>query len=402
MKKLTRHLNKTTFFTVLILLILTCISLLSFSQDKDDSQPASSNVMGADYPRIYPDLRTVFRIKAPGAQKVQLQLDKQYDFVKSEDGFWTVTTTPQVPGFHYYSIIIDGVYLADPSSESFYGMSRQASGIEIPEKGVDYYLPKNVPHGDIRSIWYYSKITASWRRAFVYTPPGYDDSKKTRYPVLYLQHGGGEDERGWPVQGKVNFILDNLIADGKAKPMLIVMANGYAAPANKSIPVSSPQQPNLGEAIKRMAGTFGDVMTKELIPKIDSAYRTLPDRDHRAMAGLSMGGMQTLIVTTNNLNKFAYIGCFSGAGRPGATEFDLKTDYNGVFADAGSFNSKVKLFWVGIGTNEPQNMYKGVNGFHTALTEAGINHVYYESPGTAHEWLTWRRDLNDFAPRLFK
>ncbi|MEO7768340.1 MAG: alpha/beta hydrolase-fold protein [Ferruginibacter sp.] len=391
--------------TLVLMIVSLCLIDTTIAQQSDDSKPASTNVRGADYPRIHADLSATFRIKAPDAQKVELQIDKRYQMVKGLDSFWTVTTTPQVPGFHYYSIIIDGVWLADPASESFYGMSRQASGIEIPETGVDYYQPKNVPHGEIKSKWYSSSITGTLRRAFVYTPYDYDKNTKKRYPVLYLQHGGGEDERGWPVQGRVNFILDNLIAEGKVNPMIIVMDCGYATRTGEQPPVAptglSSQQVGVN-GMMRLIGAFNDVMIKDLIPFIDSSFRTIADRNHRAMAGLSMGGMQTLNITTANMDKFSYIGLFSGAGRPGANGFDFKTDYNGAFADSISFNKKVKLLWVGIGTNEPVNMYKGVNGFHQELSKAGIKHVYYESPGTAHEWLTWRRDLYDFAPKLFK
>ncbi len=276
--------------------------------------------------------------------------------------------------------------------------------MEIPEKGVDYYNPKEVPHGEIRSKWYFSKTTDNWRRAFVYTPPGYDEAVGTKYPVLYLQHGGGEDERGWPVQGKVNFIMDNLIAEGRARPMIIVMDCGYAIRAGQqSVPSSlPPPQQDHYAGLMRLIAAYGDVMINDLIPVIDAGYRVLPGRENRAMAGLSMGGMQTLLITMTHLDSFSYIGCFSGAGRPGASTFDLKTEYNGVLSDSAAFNRRVKLLWVGIGTKEPEMMYKGVNGFHQTLNQAGIHHIYYESPGTAHEWLTWRRDLYDFAPRLFK
>jgi len=384
---------------------IICFISLSFhfceGQETDDSRPATTNVRGAEYPRVHPDGSVTFRIKAPDAQKVEIQLDKRYDMVKGLDSFWTVTTNAQVPGFHYYTLIINGVWVADPSSESFFGMGRDASGIEIPEKGVDYYSAKNVPHGEIRSKWYYSKTTAGWRRVFVYLPAEYENSN-ARYPVLYLQHGGGEDERGWPIQGRANFIMDNLIAEGKAKPMIIVMDCGYAVKTGDTVNTSPGTQQKGFAGMMRQISGFEEVMINDLIPTIDAAYRTKSGRENRAMAGLSMGGMQTLVITLDNLDKFSYIGCFSGAGRPGAVDFDIKKEYKGVLSDSLAFNNKVKLFWVGIGTNEPQMMYKGVYGFHETLTKAGIKHVYYESPGTAHEWLTWRRDLYDFAPRLFR
>jgi enterochelin esterase-like enzyme len=218
---------------------------------------------------------------------------------------------------------------------------------------------------------------------------------KTRYPVLYLQHGGGEDERGWPVQGKVNFIIDNLLAEGKAKPMIIVMDCGYAVKAGDPEPVQIPGQRSSMSAFS----AFGDVMIKDIIPTVDAAFRTIPDREHRAMAGLSMGGMQTLQITLANLDKFSYIGAFSGAFMPQGS--DLKTYQNGIFSDPERFNKKVKLLWIGIGTHEGEMFYKGINQFHLTLQDLGIKHVYIESQGTAHEWQTWRRALYDFAPRLF-
>ena len=358
--------------------------------------PASTNVPNAQYPQILPDNRVVFRVKAPDAQKVQIDLGKKYDLVKDTSGFWNVTTDPIVIGFHYYSLLIDGVALADPSSQTFYGMGRMASGIDIPEPGVDYYFPKNVLHGNIRSVNYYSATTRAWRRAFVYTPPGYDADVDKKYPVLYLQHGGGEDETGWPVQGKVDFILDNLIAEGKASPMLIVMDRGYAIdPTRRRVEV---EPGNLRAAMANNA--FPDVLVKDIIPLIDKTFRTIPDREHRAMAGLSMGGFQTFQTTMTNLDKFSYIGGFSGAGFMQGS--DIKEMYNGAWADADAFNKKVKVVYVSIGTTEPERMYTGVKSFHEALEKAGIKHIYYESPGTSHEWQTWRRSLNQFAQLLFK
>lgn len=393
------------------------------TQTAEEARPASSNVMGAQYPRVTPDGRAMFRLHAPDAQKVEANAGgAKYPMTKSEDGWWSTTTNPLVPGFHYYSLIVDGVSTNDPGSETYFGVGREYSGIDVPEKGADFYFPKDVPHGDVREHWYYSKLTGAWRRCYVYTPPGYDNTPKMRYPVLYLQHGAGEDERGWIAQGHANFIVDNLLAERKAKPMIIVMDHGYAfKPGEKfdqpfatpSPAVSSPltggsAAPQPPAAPRNQYGPFTtmmfeEVMMNEIIPMIDSTYRTLPDREHRAMAGLSMGGMQTFHITLKHLDKFAYIGGFSGAaGGPNATSFDTKTAYDGVMKDAGAFNKKVKLVWLGIGTTEPERMYKSIDSLHAALQEAGVKHVYYQSPGTAHEWQTWRRDLNDFAPRLFQ
>jgi enterochelin esterase-like enzyme len=359
--------------------------------------PASTNVPNAQYPQILPDNRVVFRVKAPGAQNVQMDLGKKYDMVKDTSGHWNVTTDPIVIGFHYYSLIVDGVAVVDPSSQTFYGMGRMASGIDIPEPGVDYYSTKNVPHGQVRSVNYYSQTTGAWRKAFVYTPPGYDDDATKRYPVLYLQHGGGEDETGWPIQGKVDFILDNLIADGNAKPMLIVMDRGYAVDPTRRRTEAKP-----GDLRAMMANNaFPDVLVKDVIPMIDKTFRTLADREHRAMAGLSMGGFQTFQTTMTNLDKFSYVGGFSGAAFLDPNT-DITKTFDGVWADAESFNKKVKVMYLSIGTVEPERMYNSVNNFHKALEKAGIKHVYYESPGTSHEWQTWRRSLNQFAAMIFK
>ena len=363
----------------------------------DESVPAPSNIRGAQYPRIQVDSRVTFRIKAPDAKKVEFGFftPKRYPAEKDKDGFWTATTDPQVPGFHYYRVFIDGVQVNDPASETFYGTGRQTSGIEIPEKGVDYYLPRDVPHGEVRERWYHSKTTQQWRRAYVYTPPGYDANRETRYPVLYLQHGAGEDERGWSNQGKMSFIMDNLIAERKAKPMLVVMEQGYA-----SKPGETPPAPGARRDFSRMFSAFEEVMVNDLIPMIDSTYRTIADRDHRAMAGLSMGGMQTFTIGLKHLDLFAYLGGFSGAGGGFGAPFDPKTANGGVMTDADAFNKKMRLLWLGVGTAEGR-MYDGIKNYHDSLTKAGIKNVYYESPGTAHEWLTWRRCLHEFAPLLF-
>jgi enterochelin esterase-like enzyme len=402
--------NSVCFAGLLPLLLAAALGQADGSKPAD-TIPAPSNIRGAEYPRIHADLRVTFRIKAPSARKVEFGFfgfdgGTRYPARKDEDGFWTATTGPLVPGFHYYRVFIDGVAVNDPASETFYGTGKETSGIEVPEKGVDFYLPRDVPHGEVRERWYFSKTTQQWRRIFVYTPPGYDTNPGTRYPVLYLQHGGGEDERGWPNQGRVGFILDNLIAERKAKPMLVVMEQGYARRPGE-VPPAPPARPAPGRNrpaprdFGRMFSAFEDVMVKDLIPTIDATYRTIPDREGRAMAGLSMGGMQTFQIGLKHLDLFAYLGGFSGAGGGfGGAPFDPKTAHNGVMADPDAFNTKVRLLWLGVGTAEGR-MYESIKSYHEALAKAGIKNVYYESPGTAHEWLTWRRCLHEFAPLLF-
>jgi enterochelin esterase-like enzyme len=390
----------------LAMLLVTAFAT-SAAELPDDSKPAATNVRNALYPRVSSDGRVTFRVKAPDAQKVQIQplnglvenngyngLGKTaYDMTRDQDGYWTVTTPPVVPGLHYYYVQIDGATFSDPSSQTFFGANRQTSGVEVPEPGVDFYLPKDVPHGQIQIFWHYSKLTGQWRRAFVYLPPGYNTHPSQRYPVLHLRHGGGEDESGWVEQGHVGFILDNLIAAGKAKPMIVVMEAGYAtlvskpgaAPAPSLRP--SPETPEIAE-----------VTVEETIPAIDANFRTLADREHRAMAGLSLGSLQALSTTMHNLDKFSAVGVFS---RPPIDNFDVKTIYGGAMADAAVFNKKVHLYWWAAGTEE-EGIYNSVKATRAALDQAGIKYRYVEYPGLAHEWQIWRKQLNDFAPLLFR
>lgn len=386
-------------------------SVLCSAQPPAGCQPSTLNIPGAKFPCVNPDRSAVFRVVAPDAQKVQLRLGKPLDMVKGPDGAWAVTTPPLVEGFHYYSFSIDGATAADPYTRTFFGSGWDNSAIEIPEaSGGEYYQPQDVPHGQVSQRWYFSKVTGKWRRCYVYTPPDYD-AGKTRYPVLYLLHGWGENEQGWHLQGHADFILDNLIAAKKARPMIIVMDNLNAVKPGEDGTIFSsrwfwppaPPSPE-GQPARRLGlagftgATFTEMMLTDLIPMVEKTYRVLPGRENRAMAGLSMGGMQTFLTTLSNLDKFGYIGGFSGStgGRGGA--FDPKTSSNGVFADAAAFNAKVKVLFLGIGSAEGPN----TKNFSEALTRAGIRNVYFESPGTAHEWLTWRRCLNDFAPRLFR
>jgi enterochelin esterase-like enzyme len=392
-------------FAILVFLSLS----FCWAQESVSFQPSTTNVWAAEYPRVDSAGRVQIRVKAPDATKVRLNFwsGPKVDMEKQQDGFWTVTTAPLVPGFHYYTLIIDGADVSDPNTHAFFGGGKPASGVEVPEPGSTYYSAQDVPHGAVREVWYSSKVTGTWRHALVYLPPDYDTKANVRYPVLYLQHGAGEDETGWVRQGNANFILDNLIAAKSCKPMIVVMAYGYAHRAGQA-PVDLFAKgfgsPEMLKAMQDMAAAFEDDVTQSLIPYIDSTFRTLSDRDHRAMAGLSMGGMQTYQITLDHLDLFSYIGGFSGAGGMlvlGNRKLDPKTDYNGVFADPAAFAKKVHLLWLGVGTNEPERMRAGLQKLHTSLLEANIQHVFYESPGTDHEWQTWRRDLKDFVLRLF-
>ena len=357
----------------------------------DEGTPASSNVPASQYPKVHSDLRVTFRVAAPAAQKVQLQpggndngLGKgPIDMTRDEKGVWTVTTPPAVPGFHYYWFLIDGFAANDPGSETYFGWNRQTSGIEIPDR-VDFYEAKNVPHGEIRSRWYFSKVTQQWRRAYVYTPPDYDSNVKARYPVLYLQHGSGESERGWSTQGRAHFILDNLIAAKSAVPMIVVMENGMVA--------KEPSAPAGGRGNE----AFGKVVVQDLVPMIDATYRTKADRVNRAIAGLSMGAGHAMQIGLTNMDLFAWVGSFSG----GMRDFNVSTSFGGAFADAAAFQKKMRLLWIGAGRAETA-MFDAGRKASESLKQAGIPAVFFEC-AFAHEWQTWRYSLHDFAPRLFR
>jgi enterochelin esterase-like enzyme len=393
-------------------------------QPPADCKPNSLNIPGAPYPCIHSDNRVTFRVAAPDAQKVRVRIGPGFDMSKGPDGLWHVTTTPQVVGFHYYTLSIDGAVVADPATRTFFGSGFDNSAFEVPDPDGDYYSLKDVPRGQVRQQRYFSKVTGTWRRAYVYTPPDYDTNTRTKYPVLYLMHGWGENEQGWHTQGHVDAIMDNLIAEKKAKPMIIVMDNlnavkpgesaalyfargsitqavpvppaPPAAPATAGAPGGRAAGPGRGRG-SLASGVFTEMMLSDLLPTVERTFRVATGRENRAMAGLSMGGAQTFGTALAHLDKFAYLGGFSGSsgGRGG---FDPKTANGGVFADAASFNKKVKVLFLGIGSAEGP----GTKTFSESLTQAGIKNVYYESPGTAHEWLTWRRCLKEFAPRLFR
>lgn len=391
----------------ILTLFIWCAVYAQNSDELSSSMPASTNILGAEYPRVDSLVRVHFRLLAPEATSISVSLGN-VALTKGEDGFWTGVTQPQDPGFHYYTLKINGVDVADPLTETFFGASRIMSGMEIPEKGVDFYDIKNVPHGEVRSLYYWSKSFNESRHAYIYTPPGYDKDTKNRYPVLYLQHGMGEDRRAWSNQGRANFILDNLIAGGKAIPMIIVMEDGGIARAfstpirdksGKILPQPKGQGPGRRGGGPGQGPNFWDEFTEtiitDLIPTIDEQFRTISNREHRAIAGLSLGGTQTYQISQANLDKFANIGVFSAPfGFPG-----VETGYNGLLAKPAEFNKQVKVFFISMGSKEGPNSGRAI---HETLDKAGINNVYYEAPGTAHEFQTWRKSLYGFAQLLFQ
>ena len=353
--------------------------------------PSSTNLGRNPYPQIGKDGRVTFRVNAPDATSLTVNLGKDYPMTKDDKGFWTATTDPQVEGFHYYSLKAGGLLFNDPSTHSYFGMSRWASAVEVPgAPDADFYTPKQgVPQGAVRAVRYYSAVCGEWRQMYVYTPAGYEQNPDKRYPVLYLQHGGGEDETGWIYQGFADVILDNLIAEGKAAPMIIVMVSGVANRADGS-----------GDGYEAM-------VTEEVIPFVDARFRTLADRDHRAVAGLSWGAKQAYDLGLGYPELFSWVGGFSGIivigefrSRPAGYEDPEKfaAAYNGIFKSAPQFNANYHLLFIANGEAEGSHL----KGMSEILKERGIENVFYQSPRTAHEWLTWRRCLKEFAQRLFK
>lgn len=348
----------------------------------DDFQPASTNQPGKLYPQVNSQGRIKFRVTAPDAKRVSTTFRDSTEFVKGDDGVWTGYSRPLDVGFHYYELVIDGAHVPDPNSTYYFGAMRWGSGIEIPARDADFYSLKHVPHGQVREIFFHSDSTKSERRAFVYTPPGYDSEQATRYPVLYLQHGWGENEYGWSVQGRAGLIMDNLIAEGKAKPFIMVMTYGMT------------NDTRVGGLRDFDITHFEKVLVDELVPYIDANFRTLADQPHRAMAGLSMGSMETRLIVLRNPDKFSHIGLFSGAtiGR----EDVEKTE---------GFKDRIKLVFVSYGSKEvgEGRARRGGDPAESVkqLQDLGIHARYYLSPETSHEWQTWRRSLKEFAPLLF-
>ncbi len=426
---------KRTLSFILLTAVLggrTCLAQMGNSPALSASAPAAAahpspyNFPGVQYPRIEADNRVTFRFNAPSAQKVQVSIvNVAFDMVKGDDGAWTYTTKdPQDLGYHNYWMLVDGAVVLDPGTNAFIGYSHMCNGFEVPDPEGGFYELKDVPHGNVLIKNYFAKTINSWRRIFVYTPPDYEKNTTARYPVLYLQHGGGEDERVWIEMGRTNLILDNLIAEGKIKPFIVVMETSYlpgeggarrgagrapgaGAPAGGDRGAGRGAGPGTGAGRRGGfggfgapgGGAYGQLMINDLIPWIDSNFRTLADQPHRAMAGLSMGSGVTRQVTLANLDKFSHIGLFSGGSISPA-------DVN----DTPGFKEKVKLVFVSYGSRELENRRGGGRGGFggdpkanvEALKQAGINSAFYVSPNTAHEWQSWRRSLHQFALLLFK
>ena len=355
-----------------------------------DAVTVENAIPGNDFPKIDKQRRAYFRIQAPQAKKVVVDIcSKKYEMEPQGNGVFMAVTDPLPVGFHYYFMNIDGVNFVDPASETYFGTNREAGGLEVPEGPEgDYYRPQvGVPHGQVRSIYYHSPNSkfGEWRHALVYTPAEYETGKK-KYPVLYLQHGMGEGETSWALQGKMQHIMDNAIAKGEAVPMIVVMESGD---------IKGPFRGGNNRAGQSEYGaSFYPVLLNDLIPYIDKNFRTKADRENRAMAGLSWGGHQTFDVVFNNMDKFAWVGTFSGA----IFGLDVKTAYNGVFANADEFNKKIHYMYMNWGSEDFIKSQPIVDG----LRQLGIKVDSSVSQGTGHEFLTWRRGLHEFIPHLFK
>ena len=406
---------KKLFFTLLTLSSLTASAQFGAPRENpvvpsvvtdvaEDFKPATTNQGGKQYPMVNSQRMVRAQISAPKATFVGLDIaGKIYEMKKDENGVWTGTSEPQDEGFHYYQLNIDGASVPDPGSKYFYGASRWGSGIDIPASDESLYTVKNVPQGSVNEVYYWSSVTEKMRHGYIYLPAEYYKNPDKKFPVLYLQHGMGENETGWSAQGKTGIIMDNLIAEGKAVPFIIFMDNGLdvrrpgdPAPGQGGFGDPRPQGQRPQGGPRRGFGGFNafqDVLMKDIIPMVENNYRVMADTEHRAMAGLSMGGMQTHSITLANPTTFAYVGMFSGG--------TFNTD---ELKDAADFKNTNKLLFMSAGGKETR-MAEGENSVGKAaenLKAIGINAHSYVSPETAHEWQTWRRSLYQFAQLLFK
>ena len=416
----------------LFLMTAAFFAVMASAQVVEDFKPASTNQEGHQYPMVNSQRMVRAQISAPEAKSVKLDIGGvKYDLVKNAEGVWTGESAPQDEGFHYYQLNIDGASVPDPGSKYYYGASRWGSGIDIPAADEEFYTVKNVPQGSVNEVYYYSTVTEKMRHCYIYLPAEYNKNPNKKFPVLYLQHGMGENETGWSAQGKTGIIMDNLIAEGKAVPFIIVMDNGLnAQPAHPDTtqnanpfggfpgmgprpqgqggarPQGAPQgmRPGGGQGQRpgggpggrpggprRGFGGFSDfqsVLLKDIIPMVENNYRVIADTEHRALAGLSMGGMQTHMITLANPTKFAYVGMFSGG--------TFRTE---ELQDAKDFKKTNKVLFMSCGSRENR---MGVDKAAEDLRAIGINAHSYVSPETAHEWQTWRRSLYQFAQLLFK
>ena len=392
---------------LMAMMLSAVVCLQATAQRTTTGYSPVTNINRNGYPRVLEDLSVMFRVNAPQAHQLQIDLGgTKYDMTKQEGGVWTATTKPQVPGFHYYSLIVDGVSVADPASQTFYGCSRWSSAIEIPEEGMDDFEVQDVPHGEVRTVYYPSENDGdaqivngqssnskfTWRPLMVYTPAGYDEGNQD-YPVVYIQHGGGEDHRGWMEQGRTAQIMDNLIAKGKAVPMIVVSSNSNVRSRNGGM--------GGGYSWQGMQ-TFRSELIDNVIPFVETHYRVKKDRKSRAMCGLSMGGGQSFYIGLRDPEVFANVGVFSTGmfgGIQGASNFDLEKEVPGILTDTKTFNRQFDVFFISCGEQDPRIEY--TRNIVKKMRDGGVDVRFNSYPGD-HEWQVWRKSLHEFAQYLFK
>ena len=363
-----------------------------------DAYSPVTNINAAGFPKILPDNSVVFKVRAPQAKRVQIDLGRLYDGIREENGTWTVVTDPQQEGFHYYSLVVDGVSTADPASESYYGCSRMSSAIDIPEPGMDLFETQDVPHGQVREMKYWSDEAGAWRPVFVYTPADYEKGKK-KYPVVYIHHGGGEDHRGWVEQGRTATIMDNLIAQGKAVPMIVVSVNSNLPRNTKTQVVRTSGG---GTYNWESMQPYRHELIDNIIPFIESTFRVKADRKSRAICGLSMGGGNSFFVGLRDPEVFANVGVFSCGmfgGISGAANFDMEANVPGVYTDTAKFNDTFDVFYISCGQQDPRHPY--TVDITDQMKSKGVDVIFESYPGN-HEWQPWRKSLASFAQKIFK
>ena len=396
---------------------VTCLGLLAATLAAPGAlaQPAASPNDSLVSPEVLPDRRVAFRVYAPKASDVAVSGDwiaqgrgKGGPLARDERGVWSLTVGPLVPDLYSYSFTIDGVRTLDPKNPQVkQGVNGVTNLLEMPGEESAYEAVTNVPHGDVRALDYYSASLKQMRRMHVYTPPGYDPGTSTKYPVLYLMHGGGDEDSAWSTVGRAGAILDNLLAAGRVTPMVVVMPNGSVTLPGVDpmrVPALTPEtQAARIAGISRLHDAFAEDLLGTIIPTVERRYRVLTDREHRAMAGLSMGGAETLRVTPSHLDLFSYIGVFSmglQTGRDQGVAGDFEQRNAKFFANPAETNRMLKLFWIGVGSND-LTVTDGPRKLDELLTRRGIQHQFHESEG-GHTWINWRHYLHDFAPLLFK
>jgi enterochelin esterase-like enzyme len=379
---------------VRIVLVILLVGAIVRAQAPPLQKPQTSERQTPPAPVISPevlaDYRVTFQLRAPNAKQVSVQFEgasKPLAMQKDNEGIWSATTEPLAPDYYGYAFIVDGVAMFDPSNSATKPNFLYRSS-EFDSRSPTWEIA-DVPHGEIHHHFYRSKVVGDERGYFVYTPPGYDPRGKQTYPVLYLLHGYSDDASAWTVVGRANVILDNLIARGKAKPMLIVMPLGYGAPE-----VLTPGSGVFHDQgiTQRNFDRFREAQLTEVIPRVEAEYLVVKDRDSRAIAGLSMGGAESLLTGLNTLNEFAWIGAFSSGG----ITPDFDKEFPGLNASA---NAQLRLLWIACGTDD--HLIEINRSLRAWLASKGIHHVDVETPG-AHTWMVWRRNLADLAPLLFR